>query len=522
MEVFRMEAFGPGVIVRAIHPDDLDRVIDAWGEAMLGAAYDIEHRVLVGGETRWVRNCAVIERDAQGNILSGMGMLQDITVAKSAQMDIERLNHLYRLLSRVNEAIVRAPAKHELFEAVCQAAIESGLFRFAWVGMLDGNWVIPVAHGGVEQGYMSGKFGILIDDERTGNGPTGRAIREDAHVIAQDIEHDPSMAPWRDDALMRGFRASAAFPIHEAGTVVGAVNVYAMEAQFFTPDIVDLMLELAADISFALNAFAERERRELAEREVLHLNAVLERRVADRTRQLEMTNKELDAFSYSVSHDLRAPLRSIDGFSQMLLKKHHGQLDAQSEDYLERICRATRRMGQLIDDLLRLAHVTRSTLKQIPVDLSKLAHETVEELHKAHPERTVEFAAQTGLTVHGDPGLLRVLMENLIGNAWKYTGKKAHAKIEFGAYTRDGEPVFFVRDNGAGFNMDYAGKLFGAFQRLHGENEFQGTGIGLATVQRIVHRHGGTVWAEAREGEGATFYFTLPQPEYGIDIRYAA
>lgn len=513
MEAFNMEAFDPGVFVNAIHPDDLDRVIDAWGEAMLGAAYDIEHRIVVGGNVSWIRNCARIERNTEGNILAGMGMMQDITASKKAQLEIERLSRVYRLLSRVNEAIVRSRDRNELFTEFCKAAIESGLFKFAWVGMLDETWVIPVAHAGAEEDYLASKFNIVLGNERTGNGTTGRAIRDGAHRVCQDIEHDPNMAPWRDEALRRGFRSSAAFPIREAGVVVGAMNVYAAETQFFTPDIIGLMLELAADISFSLDTFAGNARRERAEAELKELNLELERRVQERTRQLELANKELEAFSYSVSHDLRAPLRSIDGFSQILLKTHHDQMDETGRDYLQRVRRASQRMGHLIDDLLKLAQVARSTIRREAVDLSGLVEQVVDELHRANPERRVRFVSQPGLSVQADAGLLRIAMDNLLGNAWKYTGKKAEAEIEFGKRGVEGKDIFFVRDNGEGFNMDYVHKLFGTFQRLHGTDEFEGTGIGLATVQRIVHRHNGKVWAEGKEGHGATFYFTLPQRE---------
>lgn len=446
-----------------------------------------------------------------------MAVVRDITLRRSNEAKIERLSRTYRLLSRVNEAIVRTRGRDELFSAICGAAMESGLFRFVWIGMLDEQKlaVIPVAYAGLEEGYLSGKLNILLDDERTGNGPSGRAIRDGTHAVCQDIEHDSSMAPWRDEALKRGYRASAAFSIRETGGEAGAINVYASETHFFTPDIIQLMLELAADVSFSLDVFAERKRRELAEDEIRQMNVELERRVAERTYQLEAVNRELEAFCYSVSHDLRTPLRSIDGFSQILLKKHQGQLDATGMDYLERVRRASQRMGHLIDDMLQLSQVTRGELKREQIDLSKIAQEVAEGLHKAHPERTVGFALQKDLTVHADRGLLRIVMDNLLGNAWKYTGKKAEAEIEFGVSDIDGERTFFVRDNGAGFNMEYAHKLFGAFQRLHGANEFEGTGIGLATVQRVIHRHHGKVWAEANEGQGATFYFTLPQRERG-------
>jgi len=249
--------------------------------------------------------------------------------------------------------------------------------------------------------------------------------------------------------------------------------------------------------------------RHRAEQAIQSLNADLERRVAERTAQLEATNKELEAFSYSVSHDLRAPLRSIDGFSQALLEDYGDRLDAAGQDYLQRVRAATQRMAQLIDDLLGLARVTRSALHHETVDLSAHARTIASELRQAQPDRQVEFRIAPDLIVEGDGRLLHVLLENLIGNAWKFTQKRPHATIEFGMTTCDGRAAYFVRDNGAGFDMAYADKLFGAFQRLHSTAEFSGTGIGLATVQRIVHRHGGRAWAEGVVGQGATFYFAL-------------
>jgi light-regulated signal transduction histidine kinase (bacteriophytochrome) len=247
-----------------------------------------------------------------------------------------------------------------------------------------------------------------------------------------------------------------------------------------------------------------------AEREIQMLNEALERRVIERTAQLEAANKELEAFSYSVSHDLRAPLRSMEGFSQALLEDYGDRLDATAKNYLERVQSAGQRLARLIDDLLNLSRVTRSEMQWRPIDLSKLAHTIVGDLRKADPHRHVEIAIQDGMTVNGDPRLIRSMMENLLGNAWKYTSKHAHAKIEFGTIRYpDGTLVHFVRDDGAGFDMAYADKLFGAFQRLHKTKEFSGTGIGLATVQRIVHRHGGRVWGEGAIEKGATFSFTL-------------
>jgi PAS domain S-box-containing protein len=229
-----------------------------------------------------------------------------------------------------------------------------------------------------------------------------------------------------------------------------------------------------------------------------------------RAGQLAVANKELEAFAYSVSHDLRAPLRSIDGFSRILLEEYRDRLDAEGRDALGRVCAATQRMDRLIDDLLTLSRVTRSEMRLQTVDMSRLAREVLHDLREREPDRTIEGKIAEGLSARADRNLMRVVLENLLGNAWKFTSGRTPASIEFGATERERPRVFFVRDNGAGFDMAYAGKLFGAFQRLHRADEFPGTGIGLATVQRILHRHGGRIWAEAAPEKGATFFFTLP------------
>ena len=247
------------------------------------------------------------------------------------------------------------------------------------------------------------------------------------------------------------------------------------------------------------------------EQQVSALNADLERRVQERTVQLEAANQELEAFSASISHDLRAPLRRIDGFSRILLEDYADKVGEAGADTLNRIRASSQNMAHLIDDLLNLSRVNRSTLRCANTHLGQLARSVADELQALEPERRVEWViAEDAVALKADVRLLRVVFENLLGNAWKFVRAQPAPRIEFGSTKRDGALVWFVRDNGAGFDMTYSHKLFSAFQRLHSDSEFPGTGIGLATVRRIIHRHGGQVWAEGEVGKGATFYFTLP------------
>jgi signal transduction histidine kinase len=257
--------------------------------------------------------------------------------------------------------------------------------------------------------------------------------------------------------------------------------------------------------------YIEVAERKSAEEALRLLNQSLEQRVAQRTRQLEQANKELEAFSYSVSHDLRAPLRAIDGFSQALEKSLDAQIGEKDRDYLGRVHRASRRMGQLIDDMLHLSHISRKEVRKAPVDVTALARDIADDLRQRDPARQVEFAIEEGMRIEADAKLIRIVLENLLANAWKFTSRKAQAKIDVGTGPQDDGKTIFVRDNGAGFDMEYAHKLFSPFQRLHDASEFEGSGIGLATVQRIIDRHGGRVWAEGKEGSGAIFYFSCGQ-----------
>jgi light-regulated signal transduction histidine kinase (bacteriophytochrome) len=261
----------------------------------------------------------------------------------------------------------------------------------------------------------------------------------------------------------------------------------------------EFLAEILSPFEMMLRGYRETNSRLLAANQELQ-----EAKVA-----LEFAHHELESFSYSVAHDLRSPLRSLDGFGQILLEDYAEKLDDEGRHYLEYIRESAQQMAVLIDDLLKLSRVTRGEFRREPVDLSDTARAVAARLQKAQPARSVAFIIADGLTDEGDVRLLALALENLVGNAWKYSRKRVDAQIEFGVTSGNGRRVYFVRDNGAGFEMAYADKLFGVFQRLHSENEFEGTGIGLATVQRIIRRHGGDIWAEAKVDQGATFFFTL-------------
>jgi light-regulated signal transduction histidine kinase (bacteriophytochrome) len=337
----------------------------------------------------------------------------------------------------------------------------------------------------------------------------GTALRTGVPDCCNDIAGTARMVPWHETTRKHGLLATASFPFHLRGTTVGVLVLYAGETGYFLDDEMRLLLSVASDISLALEALEREQQRNQAEQQVHQLNAELEQRVLQRTAQLEAANKELEAFSYSVSHDLRAPLRAVNGFAGRVLKEFEPQVPADARQHLERIRNGTQRMGELIDDLLAFSRLSRESMSCRVVDSVKLVQVVVGESAPQREGRQIEINIGKLPDCHGDPALLKQVWFNLISNAIKYTGGRELAIIDIGCERKNNEDIFFVRDNGAGFNMKYANKLFGVFQRLHRADEFEGTGVGLAVVQRIIHRHGGRIWADAAQGRGATFYFTI-------------
>ncbi|HLP08551.1 MAG TPA: ATP-binding protein [Opitutaceae bacterium] len=328
--------------------------------------------------------------------------------------------------------------------------------------------------------------------------------------------HDASSNPVLPSANAVGPSMNEALFFRQV--VGGGQPVHDVEQEFSGADGRQVILSLsgapllsaAGEIQGVIIAMEDVTERRRTEEELRQLNTELDQRVKDRTRHLEAAIKELDMFAYSVSHDLRAPLRSIDGFSRILAEEYGNRLEVEGLELMGRIRAATKRMGQLIDDMLELSRHTRAPLRRVTVDLSAIAQAMADELRIGEPQRRVEFVVEPALEADVDPTLIRAVLQNLLGNAWKFTARRDTARIEFGRMMREGVPTFFVRDNGCGFNMQYGGRLFQPFQRLHSDNEFAGTGIGLANVQRIIRRHGGDVSIEGKVDEGATVYFTLP------------
>jgi len=411
-------------------------------------------------------------KDGNGKVFRVVHVVEDITERKKAEENISRL-----------AAIVQ-----QSLDAIFSADTEGRI--------LSWNKAAEKIYGFTAAEAIRANLSILCPPEM----PNDWRETQARIVAGQPVDNVERLRMRKDGS--RFYVSLTVSPMRDAhGTIIGSSAI-------------------ARDISESKRAEEERARllelerhirRELEakNREIEQLNAELEERVRLRTVELEAANRELEAFSYSVSHDLRAPLRSLDGFSHILLDEYAERLDEEGRDFLKRLRNATQTMGQLIDALLQLSRVTRSEMSRQAVDLTAIARQIAEDLQRTHPERHVEFRIGEGLVAQGDPRLIHAVLQNLIGNGWKFTARREQAVIEFDRGQKNGVHAFFVRDNGAGFEMQYANKLFGAFQRLHTVAEFEGNGIGLATVQRIIRRHGGNVWAEGAPDQGATFYFTL-------------
>lgn len=636
----------PKSYLGAVLPEDRPvlKLADELTEA--GKVSDVEYRITSpDGQTRWIRDNSYPVFNAAGELERVVGTARDITDRKLADLALASTNRAMQMLSRSSVALNRIDDEAGLLAEVCRVAVEAGSYRMAWVGYAqddEAGSILPVAHFGHEDGYLSSIRLSWLDNEALGQGPAGRAIRSGQPQQTGDIAQADHRFRWKAAALQRGYRSALFLPLCDGPNTFGVLGLYAGEVQHFSSDEGKLLQELADNLAFgiiSLRARLERRRgqeaarevaakvreqaslldraqdaimvrnldrtlrywnkgaeqlygwtaeevlgktmeelmyrdpqvlinamnqtlanhgewtgeleqvardgsivyiearwtvvrdehgqvngvlgintdireRKRAHEEILRLNTSLEERVQQRTAQLEFANKQLEAFSYSVSHDLRTPLSAIDGFSDLLdkalAKTVAGPQAERSRHYLSRIRAGVSQMGELIDAMLSLAQVSRASLRWERVDLSALALDVLGRQQDREPGRVAQLHVEPGLAAQGDPRLLHQVLENLLGNAWKFSAGAARTEITFGQQAGSaGETVYFVRDKGAGFDMAYSEKLFGPFQRLHSPSEFAGTGIGLTTVQRIIARHGGRVWGEAALGRGATFYFTL-------------
>jgi PAS domain S-box-containing protein len=425
--------------------------------------------------------------DERGRLQARVGMSVDITVRRQAERRLATEHTVTRILS---EASGIADAMPRVLAAVCETL--EWPYGALW-GVDRDSGVIRCVQTWHALDERIAPFEDMTRDLAfaAGVGLPGRVWASAEPAWLPDVLADANF-PRAATAAEAGLRAGVCFPIPTGRDIVGVLEFFSHEIREPDPDLLLMMTSIGQQVG----QFIERKRAE----------DYLARRIAE----LAAVNAELETFSYSVSHDLRAPLRSIDGFSQALLEDYGDRLDAEGRSMLERVRAASQRMGQLIDALLELAGVSRHELRRQRIDVSALAGELASALARSEPDRAVDFVIPDGLAVEGDAQLVRIVLQNLLDNAWKFTARHPRATIEVGMATAaDGPRVYFVRDDGAGFDMKYGGQLFGAFQRLHTRAEFPGTGIGLATIKRIVHRHGGRVWAEGAVERGATFYFTL-------------
>jgi len=444
-----------------------------------------------------------------------LAITRDISRIKDTEHKLNRQNATLGALARAQADFILDAEPKATFSRLLDHLLRASESEYGFIGevlrdesgapylrafaITDISW--DEASRSLYQQYVNGSF-----EFRNLKTLFGHVLATGETVIANDPANDP-----RRGGLPLGHRRLDCFlglPLSRGDALVGMIGV-ANRQGGYDATVVRELDPLIQTCALLIEAFRSAKARRNAEEALRRLAGELEQRVRERTEELQVSLRELESFSYSVSHDLRSPLRSINGFAQALSTLHGQALGEQGRDYLRRIRQATVRMGQLIDDLLRLAQLTRAPLKRETMDLSRMAQQVLSEIQAAEPQRAVLVEIEEGLHAEADLTLMRAVLENLLGNAWKFTRRNAGASISFRRAEAGGLPCFVVMDNGVGFDMQYVGKIFEVFQRLHGPEDFPGTGIGLATVQRIIHRHGGRCWAESKPGEGASFYFTL-------------
>lgn len=497
-------AAGLKALFARTHPDDAAAVEAALqGLIADGRPTDLTHRIVdPDGTVRWVRVRA--QRGGSGAPLVD-GSVQDVTDAVRKRAAVQRHSQQIARVAELAQDLLAARDERATLQLVAARAREivgAGVAALTGVRLAGDGAPLQAVALSPEHDWLGEWSGFedgwgLAGEVRA----SARALRLSGGQVAahpawrggpQNAQHRaPPLRGWLGVPLVR-----------RDGRVAGVLQLAAPEGDAFDATDERIATQLASLAAVAL------ENRELLG-EVQALNAGLEERVQLRTRELAELNRELEAFACSVSHDLRAPLRAITGFARLLSERLEGRLDDGERRWFERILGGADGMAQLIDDLLKLAQVSRAALEHRPVALHALAREVFADLAAGDPDRVVDWSVDAPMRAHGDPGLLRLLVQNLLENAWKYTAGRERAEIQFGLLRTGPQPVYYVRDNGVGFDMRYADKLFGVFQRLHPDDRYPGTGIGLATVRRVVERHGGRVWAQAEPDAGAEFFFVL-------------
>ncbi len=441
-------------------------------------------------------------RNEQGQIIAGMVMTQDITEQVQAEKAIQQYTTRLESQRQIDQAILEAQSLKETAQSVLKYIYQLLSFNRISVVLFDfkaQQGVVLAVYSpeetmlGAELTVPLTTFGYIVDEIRSGK----TRLVKNVHTLTQ-------LTPMDSNLMAEGVLSYVNIPLIARGDLIGMLNLGANEPDAFSEAHIEVAQEVAAQLAVAIQqAYLHEQVQRYADQ--------LESRVEERTAQLEAANKELEAFSYSVSHDLRAPLRAIDGYTRILMQDYESALDAEGRRICSVIRHQTGRMSQLIDDMLAFSRLGRAQMQAVSIDMERLVHTVFDELTTVESRERLDFRMGNLPPVVGDPTLVRQVWINLLANALKFSSKRERAVIEVGSQRSDGETVYWVRDNGAGFDMQYAGKLFGVFQRLHSEKEFAGTGVGLAIVQRIIHRHGGRVWAESAVDQGATFYFTLSQ-----------
>ncbi|NHJ06195.1 MAG: PAS domain S-box protein [Candidatus Heimdallarchaeota archaeon] len=486
-----------------IHPEDLERVakeVQEFSEDKKRMEFIQEYRIITkSGEIRWIVDYTTIRRDLKRNITHFHGIILDNTETKKAVSSLKNERRAFQIIA---EAVAKSTSVSELCELILDDLIEILGFDVGVIRLYDNNsrMLIPFASKKTISQSSIPFTTHSIDNPTFINSLVARTKKA---IFAPDVSKLNLDNNILSHLKERKLNSVITWPILKVNNeLLGVLQLASRKAKEIPQEDKILFKTLAGTLANVIE-------RKIAEEELKKLNEELELRVQERTKQLGEVIKELESFSYTISHDLRSPLRSIAGFSDALQEDYSDFLDTTGKDYLNRIKLAAKKMSNLIDEILSLSRLTSVELNFKEVNISEIAKQIIAEYKKQEPTRDIDITIEENMIVKGDPTLINTIMENLLGNSWKFTSKTPKARINFGKKILNNQEVFFVQDNGIGFNMAYGEKLFTIFQRLHSDNEFEGTGVGLAIVQRIIQRHNGRIWGEGKEGKGATFYFTL-------------